>query len=62
MEVLKFLKSIRTSNISRNWEDEVLSNGIGHLEGTSLPIGGENTHSVLTGHRGLPSSEITGSS
>ena len=39
-------------------EDEVLSNGIGHLEGTSLPIGGENTHSVLTGHRGLPSSKL----
>ena len=38
--------------------DEVLSNGIGHLEGTSLPIGGENTHSVLTGHRGLPSSKL----
>ena len=39
-------------------EDEVLSNGIGHLEGTSLPIGGENTHSVLMGHRGLPSSKL----
>ena len=39
-------------------EDEVLSNGIGHLEGTSLPIGGENTHSVLTGHSGLPSSKL----
>ena len=39
-------------------EDEVLSNGIGHLEGTSLPIGGENTHSVLTGHRGLPCSKL----
>lgn len=39
-------------------ENEVLSNGIGHLEGTSLPIGGENTHSVLTGHRGLPSSKL----
>ena len=39
-------------------EDEVLSNGIGHLEGTSLPIGRENTHSVLTGHRGLPSSKL----
>lgn len=39
-------------------EDEVLSNGIGHLEGTSLPIGGKNTHSVLTGHRGLPSSKL----
>lgn len=38
--------------------EEVLSNGIGHLEGTSLPIGGVNTHSVLTGHRGLPTSKL----
>ncbi len=33
--------------------DAVLFKGIGHLEGTSLPVGGESTHSVLTGHRGL---------
>ncbi len=37
---------------------EELSQGIGHLEGTSLPIGGENTHCVLTGHRGLPQSKL----
>ena len=36
----------------------VLNNGIGHLEGTSLPIGGKSTHSVLTGHRGMPSSKL----
>ena len=30
--------------------------GIGHLEGSSLPVGGLGTHSVVTGHRGLPSS------
>lgn len=39
-------------------EDEALSNGIGHLQGTSLPIGGVNTHCALTGHRGLPSSKL----
>lgn len=39
-------------------DDAVLSNGVGHLQGTSLPIGGENTHCVLTGHRGLPSSKL----
>ena len=39
-------------------EEEALSNGIGHLQGSSLPIGGENVHSVLTGHRGLPSSKL----
>ncbi len=38
--------------------DEVLASGCGHLEGTSLPVGGNSTHCVLTGHRGLPSSEL----
>lgn len=38
--------------------DEVLSNGVGHLEGTSLPIGGKSTHSVLTAHRGLPNAKL----
>jgi sortase A len=38
--------------------DDVLSKGVGHLYGTSLPVGGENTHSVITGHRGLPSSKL----
>lgn len=37
---------------------EVLAAGIGHLEGTSLPVGGTGTHCVLTGHRGLPSMEL----
>ena len=34
--------------------DDVLEKGAGHLEGTSLPIGGESTHTVITAHRGLP--------
>ena len=34
--------------------DAVLDRGIGHMENTSLPVGGENTHSVLTGHTGVP--------
>ena len=38
--------------------DEVLQKGIGHMEGTSLPVGGEGTHCVLAGHTGLPSAEI----
>lgn len=38
--------------------DEVLSVGVGHLEGTSLPVGGENTHSVMSAHRGLPSAKL----
>jgi len=36
-------------------EEPVLQRGVGHLEGSSLPIGEEGTHCVLTGHRGLPS-------
>ena len=39
-------------------DDEVLSAGIGHMEGTSLPVGGENTRTVLAGHRGLPNSKL----
>ncbi|MCI6466738.1 MAG: class C sortase [Faecalicatena sp.] len=35
--------------------EEVLKNAAGHLEGSSLPIGGESTHSVISAHRGLPS-------
>ncbi len=34
---------------------EVLSKAVGHLEGTSMPVGGKGTHSVLSAHRGLPS-------
>lgn len=37
---------------------EELQVGVGHYEGSSLPIGGESTHCVLTGHRGLPSSRL----
>ena len=36
----------------------VLNKGVGHLEGSSLPVGGENTHSVMSAHRGLPSSKL----
>ena len=38
--------------------ENVLQRGVGHLEGTSLPIGGASTHSVLTAHRGLPSAKL----
>ena len=39
-------------------EDGVLQAGIGHLEGSSLPVGGESTHCVLTGHTGLASAKL----
>ena len=38
--------------------DSVLTQGAGHLEGTSLPVGGESTHAALAGHRGLPSARL----
>ena len=38
--------------------ETVLSRGVGHLEGSSLPVGGESTHSVMSAHRGLPSAKL----
>ena len=38
--------------------DDVLNKGVGHLKGSSLPVGGENTHCVMSAHRGLPSSKL----
>ena len=38
--------------------DEILNTGIGHFEFTSLPVGGKNSHCILTGHRGLPSAKL----
>ena len=38
--------------------DDVLNKGVGHMEGSSLPVGGENTHCVMSAHRGLPSSKL----
>ncbi|MBQ1264556.1 MAG: class C sortase [Oscillospiraceae bacterium] len=37
---------------------EVLNVGVGHLQGSSLPVGGESTHSVMSAHRGLPSAKL----
>ena len=38
--------------------DSVLSVAVGHLQGTSLPVGGENTHCVVSAHRGLPTAVL----
>lgn len=38
--------------------EEVLQEGVGHIESTALPIGGDFTHAVLTGHRGLPNARL----
>ena len=38
--------------------EDVLQDGVGHIESTALPIGGDFTHAILTGHRGLPSAKL----
>lgn len=39
-------------------DEKVLQKYVGHLEGSSLPVGGESTHCVISGHRGLPSAKL----
>ena len=39
-------------------DDAVLQIAIGHIEGSSLPVGGESSHCILSGHRGLPSAKL----
>ena len=38
--------------------DEVLNVAVGHVQGSSLPVGGESTHSIISAHRGLPSAKL----
>ena len=38
--------------------DSVLAIAVGHFQGTSIPVGGENTHSVVSAHRGLPTAVL----
>ena len=38
--------------------DDVLQNGVGHMEGSSLPVGGPGTHAVLSAHTGMPSAKL----
>lgn len=47
-----------TLPIYHGTDEAVLQVAVGHLEWTSLPVGGESTHSVISGHRGLPSAEL----
>ncbi len=44
--------------IYHGMDEEVLQIAAGHLEGTSLPVGGKGTHAVLAAHRGLPSARL----
>lgn len=45
-------------NVYHGTDDQALLKGVGHLQGTSLPVGGMGTHCVLSGHRGLPAAKI----
>ncbi len=47
-----------TLPIYHSADDSVLQVAIGHIPGTSLPIGGKGTHAVISGHRGLPSAKL----
>ena len=47
-----------TARILHGTDESVLQVAVGHLKNTSLPVGGESTHAVLSGHRGLPTAEL----
>jgi sortase A len=47
-----------TLPIYHGTSNSVLEAGVGHIEGSSLPVGGESTHCVLSSHRGLPSAKL----
>ena len=47
-----------TLPIYHGTSEEILQVAIGHIEGSSLPVGGLSTHCVISGHRGLPSSRL----
>ena len=55
VEIPKLNESL---TIYHGTDDTVLQIAIGHLAGSSLPVGGAGTHCVLTGHRGLPSAKL----
>ena len=60
-DMIGYLKIERISvelPIYHGTSDDVLNKGVGHLQGSSLPVGGENTHCVMSAHRGLPSSKL----
>lgn len=47
-----------TIPIYHGTSEAVLQVGVGHLQNTSLPVGGESTHAALSGHRGLPTASL----
>ncbi len=58
MGTVEIPKIAITLPIFHTTTEEVLKQGAGHLAGSSLPVGGESTHAVVTAHRGLPSAAL----
>ncbi len=58
MGVIEIPKIKVSLPIYHTTEDAVLQVGVGHFTGSSLPVGGESTHCILSGHRGLPSAKL----
>ncbi|TDE70972.1 class C sortase [Streptococcus vicugnae] len=58
MAYVEIPKLNTTLPIYHGTDDSVLQVAIGHIPGTSLPVGGKGTHAVISGHRGLPSAKL----
>ncbi len=58
MGYVEIPKIASTLPIYHGTEESVLQIAVGHLEWSSLPVGGDSTHCVLSGHRGLPSAKL----
>ena len=58
MGYIKIQKIQITLPLYHGTDEGILQTSIGHLEGSSLPVGGEGTHCLLSGHRGLPSARL----
>lgn len=58
MAYVEIPKLNTTMPIYHGTDDTILQVAIGHIPGTSLPVGGIGTHSVISGHRGLPSAKL----
>lgn len=58
MGYIRIQKIDVTLPIYHTTEEKVLQHGVGHLSGTSLPVGGKSSHCILSSHRGLPTARL----
>ena len=58
MAYVEIPKINTTLPIYHGTDDAILQVAVGHIPGTSLPVGGKGTHAVISGHRGLPSAKL----